>query len=177
VAVIVGATEGIGKRGVVGVGVGAAITAGCLVRLVVISDGTSEALGVDGPEVETGPPLPLPDPLPPLPPPLPRPFTIPIGPCIGLFMPPWNIPISCGITPCIGKPGVTNCPVAGFNIPIDDAICAIKDIWFIIISCSIKGFAIFAAAMGFISIPFMGKPPPITMLLSGALLTILSIRA
>lgn len=162
--------------GAAGVGMGAAIT-GCLVGMKGTSDaGTSEDFGVVGPEVETGPPLLLPDPLPPLPPPLPRPLTMPIGACcIALLIP--NIPISCGMTPCIGKPGVTNCPVAGFSIPIDDAICAIIAIWFIIISCSSRGFVIFAAAIEFISIPVMGKPPPITMLLSGALLTILSIRA
>lgn len=41
------------------------------------------------------------------------------------------------------------CPVPGFNIPIDVAICAMSAIWFIIMSCSIKGFGLMAISMPF----------------------------
>jgi hypothetical protein len=70
--------------------------------------------------------------------------------------PPGYIDISPGM-PNPGPP--PNCPVAGLIMPIVDAICAINAIWFIIISCSIRGFVI----AGFImSIP-MGKPALIIM--------------
>lgn len=59
-------------------------------------------------------------------------------------------------------------------MPIDDAICAIIAIWFIIISCSISGFVIAFISIG--PIPFIGYPPS-GIIMSGEVFVMLSIRA
>ena len=87
--------------------------------------------------------------------------------------------MSC-IPPCIGKPPFMNWPGPGFIIPRLDAICAMSAIWFIIISCSNIEFAAGGippnCAMAAKSMPF-GMKPPASILGSGELFVMLSIRA
>lgn len=164
-----------------GVGVGAAIGKEAGVGAVDTSlagEAASLLSGVD--EEPRAPPLPLPEPLPPLTFPLPLPPFPPIcgEPWNPLFIPPGgNTLMSPGIIPCIGNPGPTNCAGFPFMIPIEFAICAIKAIWFIIISCNIIGFAI--PAIAFMSMPptpaMPGNPFAIIIFWS-ELLTILSMR-
>jgi hypothetical protein len=180
-AAAAGFTDGTGLASVVVVAVGAgpagSAVAVCGVGVVV----SSTALGAD----DGRPPLPRLIPLPPLPPPFIPPICGGGGGGTGyplLFIPPPGyIPMSPGITPCIGNPGAPgNCPTCGLpSSPIDDAICAMSAMLLIIISCRNNGLAIpmFNAPMS--PIPFTGGKPPAAgpPSASGALLVMLSIRA